>query len=641
MKLRNDSVNLVEYYEKLGYTKEQSLVLWVFHYNDWRIHSAMDAYYQSSLKLKWISFCKSVADFMEFIDYWEDENLNQDFFALYEFKLHLWSKEENISKEDLLKKFKRVPKDRKNYRSDDLEFCGVHYSMSSIIQPCCAKEAVCCEDVAFDSESDEWEIEEEWWAEWWCESSMYSPSAMQDIREKTRYDKYQQIDEKWFMSVLSNPTSTIRTNCNTASLDIIRENIRKWYSISQSMVRAEELLNYFKFDLKEPEKDKKFWITVKLWDKPNSEHKMMLVWIQWEKVLPTRQNIVALLDVSWSMGGNEIPMQLTLMTLISKLNNWDKFSLITYSSNDKTVIDDITFDKKLIDDLIENILLINIYWGTYWSNWLNKAYELIESNKIEDWINRVIIMTDWDFNFWDCSTDSVKKLILEKKKTWAYLSVVGTWTYNTNDELMETLAKNWNGNYCVVNCLEDAEENIYNKYDKLMFTIATDVKAQIEFNPKFIKSYRLIWYENRTLSHNEFRDDKVIAEPFGCWNYCMALYEVEMSDNKSVDSDLKYQKSEVLDSDDLCTLHIRYKNLWEEESIEETSAVLYKDALVENDVDIDMAYVLYVTAEKLRGSDYIDKEDISEAKRLLKKLEWDKEYTINDDRIEVVNELMK
>lgn len=639
MKLHNDSLQMVKFYEKLWFNKEQSLVLWKFHYNDYELESAITVYNQSSLKLKWISFCKSVADFMEFIGYWEDEKVSHNFWWLYEFKLSLWSKNDWITKSELIKKYEG---EHPAVSVDDIWFdddiASINYSKSPISFSDECRSVKC--KVAYDMASGS-SIPSESFSKVSTIHASVIPNRVHDFLESTRYDKYEHIEETWFMKVLSNPTSTIRTNCNTASMDIIKENICQWYSIDISMVRAEELLNYFNYDLNEPEKNKKFWVTVKLWDKPNSDNKMMLVWIQWEKVLPSRQNIVALLDVSWSMSGNEIQMQWTIMTLISKLNDGDKFSLITYSSDDQTIIDDVTFKKDMIDDLIEKVLSINIYWCTNWSWALNQAYDLIANNKIEDWVNRVVIMTDWDFNFWDCSIDKIKKLILEKKETWAYLSVVWTWTYNTNDELMETLAKNWNWNYCVVNNLWDVEENIYNKYNKLMFTIATDVKAQIEFNPKFIKSYRLIWYENRTLSHDEFRDDTVIAEPFGCWNYCMALYEVEMSDNNSVDSDLKYQKSEVLDSDDLCTLHIRYKNLWEEESIEETTSILYKDALVENDTDIDMAYVIYIVVERLRNSEYASKDDLLEAKRLLKKLEWDKEYTINDDRINVVKELMK
>lgn len=651
MKLDKDSLKLVKFYEKLGFSKEQSLVLWKFHYNDRSVMRAMRIYESTSLKLKWISFCKSVADFMELIDYWEDE-IARYFWELYEFKLSLGSKFDNISKDELFKKFKeesksnlkeepKLDKERTiNLSSSSYFFC---WMPSRPIRKSSYNKrwyGNLKSKGGYDRLSYKGEICEEISLGDMIEGPSFD-SELDDYFEATRYDKYQQIEEKWFLNVLSNPTSTIRTNCNTASMDIVRENVLEWHSISTSMVRAEELLNYFKFDLKGPKKGKKFWVNVKFGDKPNSDNKMLLVWIQWEKVAPTRQNIVALLDASGSMYGREIEMQLTIMTIISKLKKWDKFSLITYSGDDITVIDDITFDKNLVDEIIEKVLSIGISWCTNGSWALKQAYDLIASNKIEDGINRVIIMTDWDFNFWDCSIDKIKKLISAKKETWAYLSVVWTWTYNTNDELMETLAKNWNGNYCIVNNLWDVEENIYNKYNKLMFTIATDVKAQIEFNPKYVKSYRLIWYENRALTHDQFRDDNVIAEPFGCWNYAMALYEVEMNDAANPDLWLKYQKSQILDSDELCTLHIRYKNLWEKNAEEETTSVLYKDALVKEDTDIDMGYIIYVVAEKLRSSEFVKESDIKEAKALLKKLKSDKEYTINDDRIAILEELMK
>ena len=475
-----DSKQLFSYYEMLWFTKEQCQILSLFEFNDRELKSAITLYNKSSLNLKWMSFVKSLSDFIDF--YWIANK--HELLTMYMFKLTHGSKFDNLTKEELVKEFEKEKHckpgdyiDRYDEDWFDREWSGKTWFFGSISKVFCSSKNPVkeCKSVGPELSSS------------MPENVLSDEFFEGDLLENTRYDKYQQIEEKWFLNVLSHPTSTFRTNCNTASLDNIKANIREWYSIEKSMVRAEELLNYFNYDLEDVKKWKKFWITVKMWDKPNSDNKMVLVWIKWENVVPTKQNIVFLLDVSGSMSGREEQMQLTLMTFIAKLNKWDKFSLITYSSNDTTIIDDITFDKSQIDSIIERILTIEIIWCTYGSWALNSAYDLIKSNKIEDWINRVVIMTDWDFNFWDCSIDSVEKLILEKKKTWAYLSVIGTWTWNTNDELMETLAKNGNWNYCIVNDLEDVKENVYNKYNKLMYTIATDVKAQIEFNPKYIR----------------------------------------------------------------------------------------------------------------------------------------------------------
>lgn len=641
------NTELFNYYEKLGFTKEQCQILSLFKFDDRDLIRAINLYRESSLKLKWISFVQSLSDFIDF--YWFTEK--DELLWMYLFKLSHGSKYDNITREKLIDEYdkeilepRRKEEEQRRREREYLEEQKKKGRDSLALYDsidewwlCCMKESeMSFSDASYSRKATSTKTNT-------FRSKIPRASkivtAERNFLEDTRYDKYQQIEEKWFLNVLSHPTSTFRTNCNTVSLDNIRENIRKGYSIKTSMVRAEELLNYFNYDLEDAQEWNKFWITVKVWDKPNSDNKMVLVWIKWKNIAPTRQNIVLLLDVSGSMYGNVEQMQLTLMTFIAKLNEWDKFSLITYSDDDTTIIDDITFNKSQIDSIIERILTIEITWCTYGSWALNSAYDLIKSNKIEDWINRVVIMTDWDFNFGGCSTDSIKKLILKKKKTWAYLSVIGTWTYNTNDELMETLAKNGNWNYCIVNNLEDVEENVYNKYNKLMYTIATDVKAQIEFNPKYVKSYRLIWYENRTLNHEDFKDDSVIAEPYWCWNYSIALYEVEMNDDSNADLWLRYQKSEVIESKELCNVSIRYKELWETKSREESKSILYEDAYV-NDSDLDLAYALFVVAENLRESEYISKDDVKTAKLTLKQLKHDKKYTINDSKLQVADFLI-
>ena len=648
------NTELFNYYEKLGFTKEQCQILSLFKFNDRDLIRAINLYRESSLKLKWISFVQSLSDFIDFYWFTEEDEL----LWMYLFKLSHGSKYDNITREKLIDEYdkeilepRRKEEDQRRKQEEqrrrEREKRIREVKKSGELDDIENKENLCCKkcesEISFSDASYSRMVRSSGISDNTFRSKIPKASKIvtdeRDFLEKTRYDKYQQIEEKWFLNVLSHPTSTFRTNCNTVSLDNIRENIRKGYNIKTSMVRAEELLNYFNYDLEDAKKWNKFWITVKMWDKPNSDNKMVLVWIKWENVAPTRQNIVLLLDVSGSMSWNEEQMQLTLMTFIAKLNEWDKFSLITYSDDDTAIIDDITFNKSQIDSIIERILTIEITWCTYGSWALNSAYDLIKSNKIEDWINRVVIMTDWDFNFGDCSTDSIKKLILKKKETWAYLSVIGTWTYNTNDELMETLAKNGNWNYYIVNNLEDVEENVYNKYNKLMYTIATDVKAQIEFNPKYVKSYRLIWYENRTLNHEDFKDDSVIAEPYWCWNYSIALYEVEMNDDSKADLWLRYQKSEIIESKELCNVSIRYKELWETKSKEESKSILYEDAYV-NDSDLDLAYALFVVAENLRESEYISKDDVKIAKLTLKQLKHDKKYTINDSKLQVADFLI-
>ena len=381
--------------------------------------------------------------------------------------------------------------------------------------------------------------------------------------------------------------------------------------------------------------EEKFTIHAELVDKPFSKNKMMYVGIKGNEKIPERQNVVILLDVSGSMAGYQKHVQSAIITLVSKLDIGDKLSLITYSSDDHVVIDDITVNENTMDYVIERLLTVDIYGGTWGSKGLNTAYERIEKNKINDGINRVAIITDGDFNFGDCSTDSIEKLILEKKKTGAYLSVIGTGSLNTNDTLMNTLAKNGNGNYCYISCLEDVNENINKKYNNLMFTIAKDVKAQIEFNPKYVKSYRLIGYENREISHEDFKNDKVIAEPFGSGAHAIAIYELEMTDDNEIKSDLKYQKPVVIDSNNLCTISIRYKELDEDTSKEISRDIKYEVSCMTD--DSKLAYIIYILGEKFRDSEFITSKDIRSAEVMLEDLKETSNH--NKDKLVLLEKL--
>lgn len=429
----------------------------------------------------------------------------------------------------------------------------------------------------------------------------------------------------------ANPTSTFRTTCNTASMTIISSFNR----VTPSMVRLEELMNYFKYDLKSPEDGNMFEINTEL-TKVNGRN-ILFIGLQGKKVIPTRQNIVALLDVSGSMCETEKIecTQASLFTLISKLNDGDIFSLITYSSDDDVIIDNIEFNKSMIDKIIERVLRIEIDGCTYGSKALDTAYTLIEKNKIDDGVNRVIILTDGDFNFGSCMIDDVKDLIAEHKKTGAYLSVIGVGQNDLNDNIMETLAKNGNGNYCVTNRLDDVISEVYEKYNKMVYTIATDVKAQVEFNPKYVRKYRLLGYENRELSHDDFTNDKVVSEPFGCGNYCIAVYELELEDGKkSNEKKLKYQTSTDNDNDEICTVSVRYKELGKEESKEESKAVHYEFSFTDN---AKLAYSIGVIGEMIRKSDFFEDKDLMvllDIHDLLKS-------TNNKDKENVVNNLMR
>ena len=388
--------------------------------------------------------------------------------------------------------------------------------------------------------------------------------------------------------VINSPTSTFKASCSKAAMDLARANIS-----TESSLRLEEIINYPKYRIGTP--DSKFKVVTELMNHPEKEDKqLMFVGVQGNELIPARQNVVALLDVSGSMGGYEDTTQAALITLVSKLNIGDKFSLITYSYNDTVVIDDITIKENSLDFIIERIFGIEITGCTYGSKGLYSAYQLIHKNKIEDGVNRIVLLTDGDFNFslrdvFNISGE-VEDIVLAERDKGAYISVIGCGTY-LDDKIMSTVARNGNGNYCVIYDLDSVDRNINKAYNELMHAIAKDVKIQVEFNPAVVDQYRLFGYETRALNHEDFKNDKIVAEPFGSGAHAVALYELTpVKNNKTANSDLKYQKIELTDDIELCTVSLRYKDV-ESEDIKQIDTVVV-NKINENTDNCQIAYRL-------------------------------------------------
>ena len=420
--------------------------------------------------------------------------------------------------------------------------------------------------------------------------------------EMVRSDSYDNIEPNSFKKVIHEPTSTFRTTYNTAAMMNIKNAIRKNARIELSMVRTEEVLNYGNYDLKNPKKDEKFNVTSELVE--NGKETYLFFGIKGTNVIPTRQNIVLLLDVSGSMWSRNETTQEMIYAFYSKLNPGDTLSLVTYSDKDHIVLDTLLIDKENdIHKISEALLPIEITGCTYGSAGINQAYDIIEKNFDADAINRVIIITDGDLNFGTTSKDGLKGLISEKKKTGAYFSAIGTGFINLQDDKLEILAKNGNGNYYIANSIDDIKETILDKYNALVYPIATDVKAQVEFNPKYVSEYLLIGYENRTLNHDDFKNNDVIAEPFGSGAHSIAMYKVKLN-KKDVKSDLKYQDAVLKDSDEIATIKIRYKDVNDEKVHERSFPVKFD--IKEQSQNVDTAVALYKAAEELRSTGKTD-----------------------------------
>ena len=464
------------------------------------------------------------------------------------------------------------------------------------------------------------------------------PNANKDYLENLATDSYEKIEEKGFEDTLTSPTSTFRMTNNTASVGIVFNSLRNHRELQKNQVRIEELLNYFKYDLSVPTK-RMFNINTELCSKPNSNNKLLFIGVQGKRHIPKEQNIVVLLDVSGSMQNNNTITQLSVATVVSKLNIGNKFSLITYSTDDDIICDgfEIKSEKDKIA-ILDRLLLITIGGCTNGSVGIETAYRIGEEHFIEEGNNHVILITDGDLNFGITSKGGLETLIEEKKQTGLFLSVLGTGLYNYKDDKLEALSKHGNGTYAVVNSLSDIETSLYDNYESFMNAIAKDVKAQVEFNPYFVKRYRLIGYENRRLNHNDFKDDTVISEPFGSGGYGIALYELVMQDQPGVvKSDLKYQKAVLDNNTDIATVKVRYKELLEDTSNELSVVVKHeKPEMTEN---LTLAYMIYILSEKLRGSRYIDENDALIAEFLSVQYKFDKLLDLNGDNLNLLLQL--
>lgn len=423
-------------------------------------------------------------------------------------------------------------------------------------------------------------------------------------------DSYAHIEEKGSNNVLNTPTSTFRMTTNTASFGVFFNNIRRNRIVDKNSIRIEEMMNYFKYNLSKPTK-RMFNINTEVCESPNKGKKLLFVGVQGKEIDIEKQNIVVLLDVSGSMCSQSEVTQSAIATVLSKLHIGDTFSMVTYSSEDETIFDGYKIESSEdILTIIDRLLRINIFGCTNGSAGIETAYAIGRKHYIDGGNNRVILITDGDLNFGITKHSKLEELIIEKKKSNLFLSVLGTGLYNYKDDTLEVLSKNGNGMYAVANNIHDIDVSLNKNYAKFMSTIAKDVKAQVEFNPALVKSYRLLGYENRELKHNDFKNDKVISEPYGSGGYGIALYEIEMVNGEKVESDLKYQKSEFTDTTHIATVKVRYKEPLGDESTE--LCVEIKDREDGFNGNIKLAYLIYVCAEIMRGSEFVEKSELTE-----------------------------
>lgn len=385
-------------------------------------------------------------------------------------------------------------------------------------------------------------------------------------------EEYSKIQDNEFVAPDKNPLSTFSIDVDTASYSNTRRFIENGQKPPKDAVRIEEMINYFKYDYPQPN-NIPFSITSEIAPCPwNTSHNLALIGLQGKNIssesLPP-SNLVFLLDVSGSMNDpNKLPLlKSAFKLLVEQLRPQDKISIVTYAGSAGLVLDSTPgSDKNKILGALEKL---NAGGSTAGGQGINLAYKVAKDNFIKSGNNRVILATDGDFNVGISSEGELVRLIEEKKDQGIFLTVLGFGTGNYKDSKMEKLADKGNGNYAYIDTLTEAKKVLVNEFGGTLFTIAKDVKLQVEFNPAKIKGYRLVGYENRILNKEDFNNDQKDAGDMGAGHSVTALYElIPVGSNEKVPGvdELKYQKSIMTPNDEYMTVKLRYKEPKEEQS---------------------------------------------------------------------------
>jgi Ca-activated chloride channel homolog len=383
-------------------------------------------------------------------------------------------------------------------------------------------------------------------------------------------EAYAHIDENPFIEAARAPLSTFSIDVDTASYSNTRRFITDGQLPPKDAVRIEELVNYFSYDYPQPVGEAPFSVTTEVSEAPwNKAHRLVHIGLQGKRIAPEQMppaNLVFLLDVSGSMNDpRKLPLlKSALKMLVEQLSARDRVAMVTYAGESGLALPPTSGDRK--GEILAAIDRLESGGSTNGGAGIQLAYQLAQQNFIKGGSNRVILATDGDFNVGVTSEGDLVRLIEEKREGGVFLSVLGFGTGNVKDSTMEKLADKGNGNYAYIDTLGEARKALGEQVGGTLFTIAKDVKIQVEFNPKQVAAYRLIGYENRLLRDQDFNDDTKDAGEIGAGHTVTALYEVvpfgQKFETAGVDP-LKYQQpvqaSAMADSRELMNIKLRYK----------------------------------------------------------------------------------
>ncbi len=391
-------------------------------------------------------------------------------------------------------------------------------------------------------------------------------------------EEYSRIYENEYKDSKKDPLSTFSIDVDKASYSNIRRMLNQNQLPQPDAVRIEEMINYFSYNYPQPENEHPFSITTEYTDCPwNKNHQLIHIGLQGKQIevkhLPSN-NLVFLIDVSGSMmDENKLPLLKSgLRLLVEQMREEDKVSIVVYAGAAGVVLPATSGkNKEKIYEALDNL---QAGGSTAGGEGILLAYKTAKENFITKGNNRIILATDGDFNVGVSGDGELVRLIEKQREDGVFLSMLGFGTGNYKDSKMEQLADKGNGNYAYIDNILEAKKVLVKEMGSTLLTIAKDVKLQLEFNPAFVKGYRLVGYENRLLNNEDFNDDKKDAGELGSGHTVTAIYEIIPAGSSeviaSIDS-LKYQQpkqtpSPLAFNNEVMTVKFRYKEPKESQS---------------------------------------------------------------------------
>ena len=439
-------------------------------------------------------------------------------------------------------------------------------------------------------------------------------------------EKYAGKDVASIKRVADEPVSTFAVDVDTGSYSNVRRFLNDGKMPPEAAVRTEEMINYFRYDYPKPlNREAPFSVTTDISTTPwNDASRLLRIGLRGYDANSDerpRANLVFLVDVSGSMSSKDkLPLvKSTLTALANELRSDDRVSIVVYSGTVGLLLSP-TSNKDHVKEAVDCLYASG---STAGGDALKLAYSTARQNFLKGGINRIIMATDGDFNVGPSNTDELKKIVAKERETGVNLTMLGYGSGNIRDELMEGIANVGNGNYAYIDSAMEAQKVLGEELSSTLFTIAKDVKIQIEFNPEHVREYRLIGYENRLLAEEDFDNDKVDAGDIGAGHQVTALYEIMPTKSSGWLPKRRYPANRVVErrpdfNGEMAQVKLRYKLPDSNKSRLIQRQIAAKELRNASVPRGDMAFAIAVAAfgQKLRGDKYLGDYDFQNIQQL-------------------------